>query len=618
MLRSRLLRFRVAAPTSSSSPPPIAEGTRRPPRQFSYATVNNGAAAELGHKREAERRQGLDKPLAPARSIEPSSSPGLYRTMGSSRNVSKEYQSARNAADYFTPNTDSSFRGGMDAQCTAPATPSPEVRRARLREALEANAHSHITFVGEDGAMDFDRNSDAGPSPKSQIRDDGVDINTESSMYQTLFKKGALDSRRASTTWSLLDRRQSSLSEAELREVQNELRINNTVHDRQWREHEGAYHSDFDDPVLEHAYESVDHTTSIYTHRKMFLDGLFGVERFLSRNEEKLICEEVMKLTQQPTAAYIAEEARYCVNLYERTLGVPGMDPLAFSLNQHAPTLLSVLQRAFDVGLIPSIPNVCQCSEFVGNFSGYPLHQKHSSLGPFVGVMSLVSDSVMHLSHISQPWSPKVYVRPRSVYVMQHPCLGEYKVGFRQPHKPFHNFRFATRQSKDYRIEILFACVDTKQLPALRDAVNITDYAAKRLIPDTKAAAEAEASTASKVSATMAEQLRRAMESMGKKGSTVDPLSGTRLYESSISKGKSTVRAVDGAELHKQSLHVGLVGAEKPTGGADATKRLVEAKRSQLRAAERTGMGIPTRSPPTRSASVIAGKYTSDLPDWDN
>lgn len=189
--------------------------------------------------------------------------------------------------------------------------------------------------------------------------------------------------------------------------------------------------------------------------------------------------EELLHLLQDPRAAYVAEEARYCINLYEKELGIPGKDTLAFALSS-CQTLQRVLYRFFFLGLIPSVPNVCQVSEMVGTFSGYPVHRHPSSIGSYVGMLNLVSTSVLHLQHKDAPWYPRLHLTPRSLFVVTEPCLSEYAMGYKQTHQPFHAFEYATRVSKDYRIEVLFATVETAQMRTLSEALQLTEYAERR------------------------------------------------------------------------------------------------------------------------------------------
>lgn len=395
-------------------------------------------------------------------------------------------------------------------------------RRARMRAALEERDHTYVAFTedGEEGHGDADSTAFiAGGVPADRLGNNnnardtnaGATISGQSSMFSTLFQQRAeFKSRRGVTSWSLLEREGRGLGTtaqtggtssddplAARRERDDEWRQRNTLHDRQWREDESTYHTDHDDPILEHAHESVQNTVSIYARRRMYMDGLFGVERFITREEERALCEELVRVTQSPTAAFVPEEGRYCVNLYERELGIPDKDPLALSLNTHAPLLLDVFLRAFYVGLIPSIPNMAQVSEFVGAYSGYPASIRSNSIGSFLGALSLVSPTVMHMGHCSSPWRPKLYLQPRSLYVLQQPALTEYRVGFRAPSKSTHTFRHLTRQSKDYRIEVLFACVDAKQSPMLRDAAAMTDYAAGRLLAEGGTSSNSSSSTSS-------------------------------------------------------------------------------------------------------------------------
>jgi hypothetical protein len=177
----------------------------------------------------------------------------------------------------------------------------------------------------------------------------------------------------------------------------------------------------------------------------------------------------------------VAEEARYCVNLVDLAtpLGVPSRDPLAFPFHR-CPTLMTVLQRFVDLQLISTMPNVVQVSEFVGSFSGYPPHCKPHTIGPYLGILNLVSPAVLQTRHVQHPWAPRMLLQPRSLFMVEPPCLQEYAIGYAATHQPFHNFDYATRLAADYRIEILFAAVDIPNTKLLRETVAMTEYAANK------------------------------------------------------------------------------------------------------------------------------------------
>lgn len=459
-----------------------------------------------------------------------------------------------------------------------------EERRRQMREALEEKGHSYVAFTEEGAERDFI----TGGVPQQNRRGsvDGVTISGESSMFSTLIQQKELKSKKGISSWSALERdAKGDLQERRSRE--EEWRTRNTLHDRQWREDESTYHTDHDDPVLEHAYEAVQHSVSIYTHKKLFMDGLFGVERFITKEEERALCEELIRCTQSPSAAYIPEEGRYCINLYERELGIPSKDPLALSLNKHAPLLMDMFLRAFYVGLIPSIPNLAQVSEFTGAFSGYPTHLKNNSIGPFMGCLSLISPTVMHMTHISSPWLPRLYLRPRSLYVMQQPCLGEYRVGFKAPEKHVHTFRGATRQSKDYRIEILFACVDTRQSPLLRDAVDMTAYASKKLL----AAPHGDTPSASPLP-DLTSMLSKASDG------------------GEIRDGVATQVPTDGLLLKERALSSGLVGNRPKVVSASTAEMSARIARLKEKEAEQSAkVKELNKFVPTSSSPIVQGKY---------
>lgn len=272
---------------------------------------------------------------------------------------------------------------------------------------------------------------------------------------------------------------------------------------RRRRASEGGYSHTLDGELLEPTPENVGLSRSTYSMRRLYIDGLVGYEGVVTRAEEAAMSEELLHLLQDRNAAYIAEEARYCVNLYEKELGVSaglttreglcgGGNTLAFGLDR-APVLQRVLYRFFILGLIPAPPNVCQVSEMTGNFSGYPVHHKPAAIGPYYGILNLISPTVLHMQHRDCPWFPRLHLTPRSLFVIREPCLSEYATGYQGTHQPFHSFEYATRVSKDYRLEVLFACVEVAHMTHLKEAVRLTDYAAERAAAIAAAAGNADA-----------------------------------------------------------------------------------------------------------------------------
>lgn len=270
-------------------------------------------------------------------------------------------------------------------------------------------------------------------------------------------------------------------------EGEGDQAISFTDERRQHRTHETWYSDELINETLTDSPASKGESRSTYGLRKIPLPGVFMYQEMVSQEEEIKINEELLKVLQDPRAAYITTETRYCVHLYERELGIPNYDTLAFDMRTASPTLQRVLHRLFYVGLIPSLPNLCQVSEMIGNFAGYPLHEKPLAIGPYYGLLNLVTPTVLHMQHKTCPWFPRLYLSPRSITVITNPSLSDFKVGYKQPHQPFHEFEYHTRISKDYRIEVLFATVESDHLKSLRESILLTDYAEKHLAHHTTA-----------------------------------------------------------------------------------------------------------------------------------
>lgn len=380
---------------------------------------------------------------------------------------------------------------GIDADGFDAVRPTPEMRRLLLQHSLESRAVSAVEFT-EGGEGDVDRNG----LPESEYhgQEGWTAIPQDSAIYSNVFAKGELDSRRRTNTWGVA-RRQApqppTLGDAmgEYAPAQPNAEGGNegaaasseVLDDIRRRRHQddGRYSPLLEGELLEPMRDSVGSPRSTYALRKMFVKGLVGYQGMISRAEEAQIAEELLYLLQDPKAAYIAEETRYCVNLYEEELGIPGKDTLAFSLAR-APTLHRVLYRFFCLGLIPSPPNVCQVSEMIGNFSGYPVHRKPSFIGSYCGILNLVSTTVMHMQHRDCPWYPRLHINPRTLFVVTEPCLSEYAMGYKQTHQPFHAFEYSTRVSKDYRLEVMFATVEAAHSKHLNEAVQLTAYAREK------------------------------------------------------------------------------------------------------------------------------------------
>ncbi|RNF11939.1 hypothetical protein TraAM80_00634 [Trypanosoma rangeli] len=368
---------------------------------------------------------------------------------------------------------------GIDEHGYEAARVSKEDRRKMLQAALERNAASVVEFT-DGGEEDVDLGGMSADEYHGQT--DSMTIPRDSALYNSVLAREELDSRKRNNSWTMARRRQQGGGRNVMGKTHatsiNEEGDTGVIDDkrRQRKQDEGSYTSVFDENLLEPNYESIGQPRSTYGMRKMFVAGLTSYQGVITCEDEALISDELLHLLQDNRAAYIAEETRYCVNLYEKELGIPGKDTLAFAMNR-APALQRVLGQFFHLGLIPTIPNICQVSEMIGNFSGYPIHKKPATIGPYVGILNLVSTTIMHLQHLDNPWFPRLYMSPRSLVVVEQPCLGEYKMGYKWTHQPFHTFEYATRVSKDYRIEVMFATVEVAQMRCLSDAVGLTEYA---------------------------------------------------------------------------------------------------------------------------------------------
>jgi hypothetical protein len=378
-------------------------------------------------------------------------------------------------------------RGTLPDDYYAPTQPSRSQSRAeRMREILKRNAVSSVE-ISSGGEADIDLGGL--PPDAYHGRVGWTTIPENSSMFQDVINKDALPSRRRANSWGILRRQQEAATKGDgavaaatnTNDDETFLQSRAASED-QWRRHNGAYRTTFDDHMtLAPVRDAVAYSRSTYALRKLYLDGLWGYMNMITPHEELSIAEEALHLTQSTTSCYIAEEARYCVNLYDSVtpLGVPSRDPLTLPLHR-CPMLMTVLQRFFDLELIPSLPNVVQISEFVGTFSGYPPHRKPTSIGPYLGLLNLVSPAVLQTRHVEHPWAPRMLLLPRSLFIVQPPCLDEYALGYAATHQPFHNFDYATRFAADYRIEILFATVDVQNTKLLHETVSMTEYATDR------------------------------------------------------------------------------------------------------------------------------------------
>ncbi|CCW63096.1 unnamed protein product [Phytomonas sp. EM1] len=419
-----------------------------------------------------------------------SSQRARYRAFQEQQQSTKEFEACRDGttASLLTPFPRKyAFYDGIDEHGVEPVKPTREMRRKMMQEALESQAVSVVEFT-EGGEADIDLNGL--PEAEYHGRSGWTTIPKDSALFNSVYAREELESRQRTNSWRVARLRAASTTPTGPLQSANDTTTASAEEappevldaDRRRRHHdEGGYSHQIEGELLEPMLESIGHPRSVYGLRKMYVNGLMGYQGIISRAEEAAICDELLQLLQHPKAAYIAEESRYCVNLYEPgDLGLPGKDTLAFAFSR-APTLQRVLYRFFFLGLIPSPPNVCQISEMIGNFSGYPVHRKPASIGAYFGLLNLISTTVVHLQHHDCPWYPRLHVNPRSLFVVTEPCLGEYGVGYKRTHEPFHTFEYAMRVSKDYRIEVLFATVETSHNQLLRESIALTEYAQKQL-----------------------------------------------------------------------------------------------------------------------------------------
>ncbi|KAK7194724.1 hypothetical protein NESM_000392100 [Novymonas esmeraldas] len=483
-----------------------------------HASAGGDAAPHLTQRRRPRGHAAPGRalrpgdPLPPPRPVDDADAPGEGYT--SQRQAHRQRRRAAAAAvdesvagSLFTPLPPSSgfYRGGggggggVDEHAMEAPRPSREARQQQLRESLEAHAASTVEFT-DGGEGDVQLNGL--PAEQYHGQAGWTTIPTDSALYNTLYGVGDLESRQRTNSWAVArrhgdvangrrgvgdllgdtgDTMESGATPPSGDRGGGEHDSHEVLDDRRRRRQrdDSLLASSLEGELLEPMQESVGQPRSTYAMRKMFVDGLVGYQGMITRAEEASVSEELLHLLQDGRAAYVAEEARYCVNLYEKELGIPGKDTLAFALAR-CPTLQRVLYRFFFLGLIPAVPNVCQVSEMVGTFSGYPVHRHPPSIGSYVGLLNLVSTSVLHLQHKDAPWFPRLHLAPRSLFVVTEPCLSDYALGYKQVHQPFHTFEYATRVSKDYRIEVLFATVETAQTKTLAEAVQLTEYAERQ------------------------------------------------------------------------------------------------------------------------------------------
>ena len=338
-----------------------------------------------------------------------------------------------------------------------------EERRRQMFEALQRQAKSEIV-IDHCSEEQLPLNG-CSSAEELHANPNQMIVSSHSALYNDMLKKeiGDYKSRQRFSTWD------AAVSSArndgtENCDVQTSLRSS-------------AHMDESAHNPLEPVQDSVQYSASIYTQKQLVIDGVDVYHKVISYEEERELCAELIVMTQRrDVSTYIPEECRYCVNLFETQLGIAHHAPLALSLFSSAPLLTNIFRRFQDQGLIPSSPNTAQISEFVGGYSGYPLQKKHGCLGPYLGMVNLLSPALLHLKHSTQMWSPKVYVPPGALVVFNKSVLEEYQIGFRKLNVTAQVFRHHTRHTKDYRMEVLFANVDVRQSKLLRVATSMTDY----------------------------------------------------------------------------------------------------------------------------------------------
>ncbi|KAG5469356.1 hypothetical protein LSCM1_02572 [Leishmania martiniquensis] len=543
------------------------------------------------------------------------------------------------AGSLFTPLPRSyGFYDGIDEHAREAPRPSREERLQLLRESLEAHAASAVEFT--DGGED-DVELNGLPADQYHGQAGWTTIPKDSALFNSMYGVGDLESRKRMNSWSVARRHchaggdvgellgdlaAASAQRPGVHEVEGEQADQEVLDDRRRRrQHEDGFLStSLEGELLAPMQESVGQPRSTYALRKLFVDGLVGYQGVITRAEEATMSEELLHLLQDARAAYIAEEARYCVNLYEKELGIPGKDTLAFALSR-CETLQRVLHRFFFLGLIPSVPNVCQVSEMVGTFSGYPVHRHPPSIGSYVGVLNLVSTSLLHLQHKDAPWYPRLHLTPRSLFVVTEPCLSEYAMGYKNTHQPFHAFEYATRVSKDYRIEVLFATVETAQTRTLSEAVQLTEYAERR-------SREGTAKLLPGASPSLTEAPPHATLTAAERATGV-PLRGRadewlqrlrdNLHESEGARDSGHAKPLDGHALRRQLLSSHLVG-ERPrvdSGRSDvdgksgaaidagATAKAAEAEGETMHGDKDASLSAKTTSGAQRRMEALKARY---------
>ena len=265
----------------------------------------------------------------------------------------------------------------------------------------------------------------------------------------------------------------------------------------EYHSHEGIYADEFNGFMRDSHKGMAQFPVSLYTTQRLEPEGMHQIRNFLTPAEERDILAEIMSTTlhrdrQSPTR-YVSSEGRYCTNYFDEELSVPNRCVLAWG-TARLPLLGRVLLRAYRLGLLPSMPNTFQINEYVTPYSGYAWHRKHPSLGPYIGILSLISAQILRLSHHSELWYPRVYLEPRGLCVLQGSARYDYLMSTspigQGAHGKAHNDPSVTRinftrHTKDYRVEVMFASVDSKNLPALDIAQKITDYSRQeKLLPE--------------------------------------------------------------------------------------------------------------------------------------
>ena len=295
--------------------------------------------------------------------------------------------------------------------------------------------------------------------------------------------------RYAWNTWSLIPKNKDRYNRA----------VRAQSSQREYHKNESIYRDEFPTFIKQSHSGACQFPVSLYTRNRLQPDGITVIRDFITDAEEKNIISEIMSTTLHSTnertkpTNYIPEDGRYCTNYFDKELRIPDRGTLAWS-TADLPALKEVFWRAYRLKLIPFMPNTYQVNEYVTEFAGFKKHKKPESLGPYIGILSLVSADVLRLYHDNYPWAPRIYMEPRSLVILQRDARFSYSMAtlresrpkFRKSAKGFRDSMTRTHLNfvnftKDYRIDVMFAQVDDQGHKALDIGSKITALAEKSL-----------------------------------------------------------------------------------------------------------------------------------------